>query len=157
MFTLVWWISLLVQCIKQHSLWVAILFPFLTQFRIFVNFVNILFIFCSFWESVLYNNAMGESNAALKQRLWVWILLRPWKFFFGGGGVNLQLQLQSWWHLSWVYSLDHKSSIKPPAPLPPGAYLFQTHLRGTLIEMWGIFNLAQPMVSVLHKELRYLT
>ena len=34
---------------------------------------------------------------------------------------------------------------------PPGAYLFQTHLRGVLIEMWGLFNLAQPMVSV--KEL----
>ena len=52
-----------------------------------------------------------------------------------------------------VYSLYRKSSIKPPPPLPPGAYLFQTHLRGTLIETWGLFNLAQPMVSVLHKEL----
>ena len=50
-----------------------------------------------------------------------------------------------------------KSSIKPPR----GAYLFQTHLRGDLIETGhlfergggGLFNLKTTMVSVLHKEL----
>ena len=40
--------------------------------------------------------------------------------------------------------------LSPPPP-PPGGYLFQTHLRGTLIETWDLFNLAQPIVSV--KEL----
>ena len=51
-----------------------------------------------------------------------------------------------------------KSSNKPP---PPGAYLFQAHLRGGLIETWGLFergglfNLETTMVSVLHKELEY--
>ena len=50
-----------------------------------------------------------------------------------------------------------KSSNK----LPPGAYLFQAHLRGGLIETWGLFergglfNLETTMVSVLHKELEY--
>ena len=48
-----------------------------------------------------------------------------------------------------------KSSIKSPG----GAYLFQAHLRGGLIEtgslfqMGGLFNLKTAMVSVLHKEL----
>ena len=49
-----------------------------------------------------------------------------------------------------------KSSIKPPQ----GAYLFQAHLRGGLID-WGLtsegggglFNLKTTMVPVLHKEL----
>ena len=44
-----------------------------------------------------------------------------------------------------------KSSIKPP----PEAYLFQTHLRGGLIETGGLFNLAKTMLSVLHKVLLY--
>ena len=46
-----------------------------------------------------------------------------------------------------------KSSIN----LPPGggACLFQTHLRGGLIETGGLTNLAKTMVSVLHKELEY--
>ena len=54
--------------------------------------------------------------------------------------------------------LYRKSSIKPPSP---GAYLFQAHLRGSLIEMGGIFkreglfNLEKTTVSVLHKELEY--
>ena len=52
--------------------------------------------------------------------------------------------------------LYRKSSIKPP-----GAYLFQAHLRGSLIETGGIFkreglfNLEKTTVSVLHKELEY--
>ena len=55
-----------------------------------------------------------------------------------------------------------KSSIK----LPPGAYLFETHLRvglirdGGLFKRWGgggccLLNLAKKVVSVLHKELEY--
>ena len=36
-----------------------------------------------------------------------------------------------------------------PLLSPPGAYLFQAHLRG------GLFNLQTTMVSVLHKELEY--
>ena len=54
--------------------------------------------------------------------------------------------------------LYRKSSIKPPSP---GAYLFQAHLRGSLIETGGIFkreglfNLEKTTVSVLHKELEY--
>ena len=53
--------------------------------------------------------------------------------------------------------LYRKSSIKPP----PRAYLFQAHLRGSLIETGGIFkreglfNLEKITVSVLHKELKY--
>ena len=42
-----------------------------------------------------------------------------------------------------------KSSIKPLG----GAYWFQAHLRGVLIETWDLFNLEMVMVSVLHKEL----
>ena len=34
-----------------------------------------------------------------------------------------------------------------------GVYLFQTHLRGGLIETEGLFNLEETMVSVLHEEL----
>ena len=45
-----------------------------------------------------------------------------------------------------------KSSFKPSGT--GGAYLFQTHGRG-LIETGGLFNLADTMVSVLHKELDY--
>ena len=47
-----------------------------------------------------------------------------------------------------------KSSINPPPP-GGGACLFQTHLRGGLIETGGLTNLAKMMVSVLHKELEY--
>ena len=36
-----------------------------------------------------------------------------------------------------------------------GAYLFQAHLRGGLIEMGGLFDLEMTMVSVLHEELEY--
>ena len=42
-----------------------------------------------------------------------------------------------------------------------GAYLFQAHLRGGLIETGGLFereslfNLEKTMVSYLHKELEY--
>ena len=49
-----------------------------------------------------------------------------------------------------------KSSIKPPG-VGGGAYLFQTCVRGALIETGGLFergglfNLAQTMVSVLNK------
>ena len=45
---------------------------------------------------------------------------------------------------------------------PLGAYLFQAHLRGGLIETEGLFkrggdlfNLEKTMVSVLHRELKY--
>ena len=37
----------------------------------------------------------------------------------------------------------------------PGAYLFQTHLRGSLIESGDLFNIAKTMVLVVHKELKY--
>ena len=43
-----------------------------------------------------------------------------------------------------------KSSI-----MPPGAYLFPTHLKGGLFERGGLFNLAKMMVSVLLRELEY--
>ena len=33
-----------------------------------------------------------------------------------------------------------KSSIKPPSPPPPGAYLFETHLRVGLIRDGGLFK-----------------
>ena len=46
-----------------------------------------------------------------------------------------------------------KSSINPPGG--GGACLFQTHLRGGLIETGVLTNLAKTMVSVLHKELEY--
>ena len=58
-------------------------------------------------------------------------------------------------HMKLLY---RKSSIKPPSP---GAYLFQAHLRRSLIETGGIFkreglfNLEKTTVSVLHKELEY--
>ena len=42
-----------------------------------------------------------------------------------------------------------------PLLSPPGAYLFQAHLRGGLIETGGLFNLEKTMVSVLHRELEY--
>ena len=48
-----------------------------------------------------------------------------------------------------------------PLLSPRGAYLFQAHLRGGLIETGGLFkrgglfNLETTMVSVLHKELEY--
>ena len=38
---------------------------------------------------------------------------------------------------------------------PLGAYLFQTHLRGSLIETGGLFNFEKTKVSVLHKQLEY--
>ena len=44
-----------------------------------------------------------------------------------------------------------KSSIKPAV----GAYLFQAHFRGSLIETEGLFNLKKTMVSVLTKDLKY--
>ena len=47
-----------------------------------------------------------------------------------------------------------KSSINLPRG-GGGACLFQTHLRGGLIETGGLTNLAKTMVSVLHKELEY--
>ena len=49
-----------------------------------------------------------------------------------------------------------------PLLSPKGAYLFQAHLRGGLIETGGLFerggglfNLEKTMVSVLHRELEY--
>ena len=48
-----------------------------------------------------------------------------------------------------------------PLLSPLGAYLFQAHLRGGLIETGGLFergglfNLGKTMVSVLHRELEY--
>ena len=48
-----------------------------------------------------------------------------------------------------------------PLLSPPGAYLFEAHLReglmetGGLLERGGLYNLETTMVSVLHKELEY--
>ena len=42
-----------------------------------------------------------------------------------------------------------------PMLSPPGAYLFQAHLRIGLIETGDLFDLEKTMVSVLHKELEY--
>ena len=47
-----------------------------------------------------------------------------------------------WYFLEWSIKL-------------PGAYLLQTHLRGSFTETGDLFNLAKKMVSVLHKELKY--
>ena len=53
----------------------------------------------------------------------------------------------------------HDTLTVNPLLSPPGAYLFQAHLRGDLTETWGLFemgglfNLKTTMVSVLHKEL----
>ena len=49
-----------------------------------------------------------------------------------------------------------KAGTINPLLSPPrgGAYLFQTHLRGGLIETGGLFNLEKTMVSVLHKKPR---
>ena len=49
-----------------------------------------------------------------------------------------------------IYSYDPKSfpKYRKSSNEPPGAYLFQTHLRGG-----GLFDFAQTMVSVHHKEL----
>ena len=41
-----------------------------------------------------------------------------------------------------------------PLLSPLGAYSFQTHLRGSLIETGGLFNLEKTKVSVLHKKTR---
>ena len=64
--------------------------------------------------------------------------------------------------LNWVYRPDHilagnlKKSIKGSSIDPPGAYLFEAHLKGgSLIEMGGLFNLENTLVSILHEELEY--
>ena len=58
---------------------------------------------------------------------------------------------------SFFFQNYRKSSIKPP-----GANLFEAHLRQGLIETGGLIweggrlcNLETTMVSVLHKELEY--
>ena len=57
----------------------------------------------------------------------------------------------------------HRSTVNPLLS-PPGGYLFQAYLRGSLIETEGIFekggggslsNLETTMVSVLQKEQEY--
>ena len=51
---------------------------------------------------------------------------------------------------SFFFQNYRKSSIKPP-----GAYLFEAHLRRGLMETGGgLCNLETTMVSVLHKELQ---
>ena len=65
--------------------------------------------------------------------------------------------------LNWVYRPDHilagnlKKSIKGSSIDPPGAYLFEAHLKGggSLIETGGLFNLENTLVSILHEELEY--
>ena len=58
--------------------------------------------------------------------------------------------------LNWVYRPDHilagnlKKSIKGSSIDPPGAYLFEAHLKGG-----GLFNLENTLVSILHEELEY--
>ena len=83
--------------------------------------------------------------------------MRPRNFFFfffwggGWGGVGRLICNYNCNHddiSNQVYILYHKSAIKQPR----GLFISKT-LRGTLVEMWGLFNLVQPMVSVLHKEL----
>ena len=58
------------------------------------------------------------------------------------GVTNKEHYGMLWYFLEW--------SIKFP-----GAYLFQTHLRGSLIDLGDLFNLAKTMVLVAHKELKY--
>ena len=62
------------------------------------------------------------------------------------------------------YLLNFRNTFITINPLlsPPGAYLFQAHLRGGdlletggLFERGGLFNVETTMVSVLHKELVY--
>ena len=57
------------------------------------------------------------------------------------GVTNKEHYGMLWYFLEWSIKL-------------PGAYLFQTHLRGSLIELGDLFNLARTMVLVVHKELR---
>ena len=65
--------------------------------------------------------------------------------------------------LNWVYRPDHilagnlKKSIKGSSIDPPGAYLFEAHLKegGSLIETGGLFNLENTLVSILHEELEF--
>ena len=58
------------------------------------------------------------------------------------GVTNKELYGMLWYFLKW--------SIKFP-----GAYLFETHLRGSLMKSGDLFNLAKTMVSVVLKELEY--
>ena len=58
------------------------------------------------------------------------------------GVTNKEHYGMLWYFLEWSIKL-------------PGAYLLQTHLRGSLIETGDLFNLAKTMLSVLHKELEY--
>ena len=71
-----------------------------------------------------------------------------------------------WNFLYFTLTLYCKSSIKPHPASPRGAYLFQTHLRGSLVETKGsfelgvsrgggggiLFYLAKAIVTVLYKE-----
>ena len=58
------------------------------------------------------------------------------------GVTNEEHYAMLWYFLEWSIKL-------------PGAYLFQTHLRGSLMKSGDLFNLAKTMVSVVHKELEY--
>ena len=42
-----------------------------------------------------------------------------------------------------------------PLLSPPGAYLFQAHLTGSLFQRGCLFTLEKTLVSFLHKELEY--
>jgi len=60
-----------------------------------------------------------------------------------------------------LYRSDECITVNPLLS-PWGAYLFQAHLSGVLIETGGlfevgggIFNLEKTMVSVLHKQLQH--
>ena len=58
------------------------------------------------------------------------------------GVTNEEHYAMLWYFLEWSIKL-------------PGAYLFQTHLRGSLMKSGDLFNLAKTMVSVVHKELEH--
>ena len=63
------------------------------------------------------------------------------------------------WRYSHVFFVTVNLLLSPAGGGGGGAYLFQAHLRGSLIVgSWGkggLFNLDTMMVSVLHKELEY--
>ena len=48
-----------------------------------------------------------------------------------------------------------KKASKGSSINPPGAYLFEAHFRGGLMETGGLFNLEKTLVSILHEQLEY--
>ena len=59
------------------------------------------------------------------------------------------------WNIGF-WNSDHRHTVNPLlSPTCQGAYLFQAHLSGALIETGDLFNLEKTMVFVLHKEVGY--